>query len=100
MIRPIEHMKHQVTQLSKNPLLHLEKMKKQGKQVTSETDMLEVAIHKMGQLLQIGFGTAGAEIIAKSLSDGGELDPMVPGQKVNAIFAFCDIRDFVSSKIL
>eukprot|EP00563_Minutocellus_polymorphus_P009648 CAMPEP_0181021600 /NCGR_PEP_ID=MMETSP1070-20121207/1066_1 /TAXON_ID=265543 /ORGANISM="Minutocellus polymorphus, Strain NH13" /LENGTH=36 /DNA_ID= /DNA_START= /DNA_END= /DNA_ORIENTATION= len=36
-------------------------MKKRGKQVTSETDMLEVAIHKMGQLLQIGFGTAGAE---------------------------------------
>ena len=94
MIRPIEHMRWQVAQLSRNPLLHLETMKKRGKQVTSETDMLELAISKMGKLLQIGFGSAGAEIIAKSLSDGGELDPMMKGQKVEAIFAFCDIRDF------
>ena len=87
-------MRWQVTQLSRNPLLHLETIKKRGKAVTSETDMLELAISKMGKLLQIGFGTAGAEIIAKSLSDGGELDPMIPGQKISAIFAFCDIRDF------
>ena len=62
--------------------------------MTSETEMLELAISKMGRLLHIGFGTAGAEIIAKSLSDGGDLDPMIPGCKVEAIFAFCDIRDF------
>lgn len=91
MIRPIEKMKNTVQQLSENPLLHLEKIKQRsegGKKGSNdsvdsdgylnETDMLEQAITKMATLLQIGFGTAGAEIIAKSFSDYGELDPMVP----------------------
>ena len=94
LIRPIEHMKETVTQLSQNPLLHLEKIKRREKSDSSETEMIEGAINKMATLLQIGFGTAGAEIIAKSLSDIGELDPMVPGQRVHAIFGFCDVRDF------
>ena len=25
---------------------------------------------------------------------GGEVDPLIPGQKVDAIFGFCDIRNF------
>ena len=94
MIRPIERMKFTVQQLSENPLLHLEKMKNGGSKDSNETDILQQAITKMATLLQIGFGCAGAEIIAKSFSDMGELDPMVPGAKVNAIFGFCDIRDF------
>lgn len=61
---------------------------------SNETDLLEQAITKMATLLQVGFGCAGAEIIAKSFSTDGELDPMVPGTRVNAIFGFCDIRDF------
>ena len=51
----------------------------------------------MATLLQVGFGCAGAEIIAKSLSVEGELDPMVPGNRVNAIFGFCDIRNFTAA---
>ena len=46
---------------------------------SNETDLLEQAITKMATLLQVGFGCAGAEIIAKSFSTDGELDPMVPG---------------------
>jgi len=69
-------------------------MKAKGETESNETEVLEQAITKMARLLQIGFGAAGAEIIAKSLSDIGELDPMVPGIRVNAIFGFCDIRDF------
>lgn len=67
--------------------------KRQEVTESNETDLLEIAINKMAALLQVGFGCAGAEIIAKNLSDG-ELDPMIPGAKVNAIFGFCDIRDF------
>mmetsp|Transcript_14320 Transcript_14320/g.29448 ORF Transcript_14320/g.29448 Transcript_14320/m.29448 type:complete len:1400 (-) Transcript_14320:60-4259(-) len=97
MIKPIEKMKHTVQKLSENPFLHLEKLKKEdGKDIKdeNETDMLEAAITKMARLLQIGFGSAGAEIIANNLSDGGELNPMVPGSKIEAIFGFCDIREF------
>jgi len=64
---------------------------------SSETDLLEQTIIKMAYLLQVGFGIAGAEIIAKSLSAEGEVDPMVPGSRVNAIFGFCDIRNFTTA---
>ena len=94
VIHPIEKMKSTVQQLSENPLLHLEKIKNRDDSESNETDMLEQAIRKMAALLQVGFGSAGAEIIAKNLSDMGELNPMVPGVRINAIFGFCDIRDF------
>ena len=95
VIHPIEKMKSTVQQLSENPLLHLERIKNRDNGGESnETDMLEQAISKMAALLQVGFGSAGAEIISKNLSDMGELNPMVPGVRVNAIFGFVDIRDF------
>jgi len=94
VIHPIEKMKSTVQKLSENPLLHLERIKNRGEGESNETDMLEQAIAKMAALLQVGFGSAGAEIIGKNLSDIGELNPMIPGVRVNAIFGFCDIRDF------
>ncbi|KAL7553381.1 hypothetical protein ACHAWF_017532 [Thalassiosira exigua] len=94
VIHPIEKMKFTVQQLSENPLLHLERIKNRGGNESNETDMLEQAIAKMAALLQVGFGSAGAEVISKNLSDMGELNPMIPGVRVNAIFGFCDIRDF------
>jgi hypothetical protein len=48
-------------------------------------------------LLAIGFGDAGAEVIANNIKSGGDIDPMVPGQKVTAIFGFCDIRQFTDT---
>jgi hypothetical protein len=87
-----------INQLSENPLLHLEKLKnREGASESNETDLLEQTITKMATLLQVGFGCAGAEIIGKSLSAEGEVDPMVPGIRVNAIFGFCDIRNFTAA---
>ena len=48
---------------------------------------------KLAGLLQIGFGTAGAEIIAKNMGKEG-LNVMIPGKKMVGIFGFCDIRYF------
>lgn len=31
------------------------------------------------------------------LRSGGDLNPMVPGNKVMAIFGFCDIRNFTDT---
>jgi len=45
-------------------------------------------------LLALGFGEAGAQIIAENMSRGGDIDPMLPGKKIMAIFGFCDIRNF------
>ena len=33
-------------------------------------------------------------MIAGNIKSGGDLNPMVPGRKVAAIFGFCDIRCF------
>ncbi|CBZ51078.1 putative adenylyl cyclase [Neospora caninum Liverpool] len=63
-----------------------------------ETAMLEKTIIKIGGLLALGFGEAGAEIIAKNMknADGG-LNAMLDGKKLQAIFGFCDIRNFTDA---
>ena len=45
----------------------------------------------------MGFGEAGAEIIGENMKKGGDLDPMIPGKKMLAIFGFCDIRQFTDT---
>lgn len=45
-------------------------------------------------MLALGFGEAGSKIIAANMSSGGDINPMMAGQKVFAIFGFCDIREF------
>jgi len=62
-----------------------------------ETTILEKLIMKVGALLAVGFGEAGSEIIAANMSQGGDVDPMLPGKKMLAIFGFCDIRNFTDA---
>jgi len=94
VIHPIERMINFVKILADNPLAKIEKEEKDEKnQEQFETALLESTLMKLGGLLQVGFGDAGAEIIAKNIQ-GDRLDPMVPGQKIEAIFGFCDIRNF------
>ena len=73
---------------------HLEEMEKMKLAATMETGILESLLIKIGALLAVGFGEAGAEIIASNMRKGGEVDPMIPGRKCLAIFGFCDIRNF------
>lgn len=60
-----------------------------------ETEVLERAIVKIGYLLALGFGEAGATIIGNNMTSGGDLDPMMPGQRTTAIFGFCILDHFV-----
>jgi class 3 adenylate cyclase len=62
-----------------------------------ETALLEKTLQKIGTLLSIGFGAAGAEIIGKNLANNGDLDAMIAGKKVTAIYGFCDIRQFTDT---
>mmetsp|Transcript_39516 Transcript_39516/g.113706 ORF Transcript_39516/g.113706 Transcript_39516/m.113706 type:complete len:980 (+) Transcript_39516:112-3051(+) len=65
------------------------------KEQTMETKILENAIVKLGKLLALGFGEAGSEIIVKNMGDDtATVNPMIPGNKVNAVFGFCDITHF------
>lgn len=111
VIKPIEGMISKVNRIAKNPLeaaqeeenealayeraLMKQKLKNKGKKTKSvikeneyETAKIEQTIIKIGALLAIGFGEAGAKIIAENMGRGGDVDPMIPGNKVVAIFGF------------
>lgn len=64
-----------------------------------ETQILERTILKIGKLLALGFGEAGAAIIGQNMkgSDSTSVNPMIAGKKMEAIFGFCDIRNFTDA---
>ena len=116
VLSPIENMLIKVKRIAENPLaaaqieeedaLLREKLEKDGKfkefskkkdEGNYETNILEKTILKLGALLALGFGEAGSNIIAQNMSKSGDVDPMIPGKKVLAIFGFCDIRQFTDA---
>ncbi len=69
-----------------------------------ETKIIENAIQKIGTLLALGFGDAGKKFIQKSMEhEGGgaaliqDLSEIGDGQKLQALFAFANIRHFEDS---
>jgi len=103
VIGPIERMMDMVRRLAEDPMGATQtdddmldedrRAKKQG----YETALLESTLTKVGALLQVGFGAAGAEIIAANMSGGAEINPMVPGKMITSIYGFCDIRQFTDT---
>lgn len=47
--------------------------------------------------LPVPLTTSGAEVIAENIRREGDINPMVPGRKMVAIFGFCDIRRFTDA---
>lgn len=100
VLQPIERMVHKVKMMSENPLASKDfNAPADGHDSTQqlETKILERSIGKVCQLLSVGFGEAGAEIIANNIKSSGGINPMLPGKKIAAIFGFCDIRNFTSA---
>ena len=104
VLKPIERMVKKVREVSENPLVRFrasaagadeEESRPHDEQM--ETRLLENSIAKICGLLAVGFGEAGSEIIAENMRRGGEIDPMIPGKKMVAIFGFCDIRQFTDA---
>ena len=115
VLTPIEKMLQTINNITDNPLkarnieeeeaFFWEKIVKDNKKVAKEreemenyeTSLLEKIIKKIGGLLAIGFGQAGSELIVKNMQKNGGVDPMIPGNKIMAIFGFCDIRNFTDA---
>ena len=95
VIAPIERMVGIIEKLRENPLpkktYGLDTATTSG---SLETGVLENTLEKLTALLQVGFGEAGSTIIQKNINSDGELDPMVDGKRMLAIFGFCTIRNF------
>ena len=101
VLRPMERMLSKVRAVAENPLAtkraRLESRGVPEREKLMETRILENAINKICSLLAVGFGDAGAEVIAGNMRSGGELDPVVPGRRVAGVFGFCDIRQFTDA---
>lgn len=61
-----------------------------------ETVILEKTIIKLGSLLALGFGEAGANIIGQNMSgsDTAGVNAMIPGTHVDCVIGVARVRDF------
>ena len=69
----------------------------EGKMENTEPRILQNTIVKISSLLAVGFGEAGTQIICKVIEDPSIINVMIPGQKIMALFGFCDIRNFTDA---
>jgi hypothetical protein len=92
LVIPIEGMMQKLMNMAKDP----ESASKEEIDFDAqyETTIISNAIIKIGALLSIVFGSAGAEIIGSNIIEEGDMNPMIEGKKKCAIFGFCDIRHF------
>ena len=101
VITPVEKMVALVQKISVNPLGVQYKMlgEEDGFVAGMETTVLLTTITKIGGLMRVGFGEAGADIIANNLNDsaGGKLNLMGGGNMITSIFGFCDVRQFTDT---
>merc|ERR1719456_1511127 len=68
-----------------------------------ETVILEKTIIKLGSLLALGFGVAGANIIGHNMkgTDSSGINGMIPGRRVQCIIGIARIRNFaIATEVL
>ncbi|KAL7539624.1 hypothetical protein ACHAWF_006463, partial [Thalassiosira exigua] len=115
VLQPIERMVTLLRMLTNDPLLKLAYEEEDGmtdstlwaKEVLKgmETTFLLSTIQRIGSLMQVGFGSAGVEIIRDNfLERGGHTtrkDELLlrnkEGSSVSCVFLFCDIRQFTDA---
>ena len=101
VIVPIEHMVELVYAISLNPLADNYKSytEEEGFIEGMETTVLLSTISKIGSLLRVVFGEAGADIIANNMggTKGGNISLLGNGVKIESIFGFCDVRQFTDT---
>jgi class 3 adenylate cyclase len=101
VIGPIEKLVALVKKIAENPLGVEYKMlgADDGFAEGMETTILLTTITKIGGLMRVGFGEAGASIIARNLqeSSGGKLNLLGAGRSIYSIFGFCDVRQFTDT---
>ena len=95
VVQPIEGMVGLVRTLAENPNYKLEGQAK----CMYETEAVRIALAKIIGLMQLGFGSAGHEIISANLANSNQatLDLMVRGKKMDCVYGFCDIRQFTDT---
>eukprot|EP00927_Polykrikos_kofoidii_P007052 TRINITY_DN12881_c0_g1_i2.p1 TRINITY_DN12881_c0_g1~~TRINITY_DN12881_c0_g1_i2.p1 ORF type:complete len:814 (+),score=178.06 TRINITY_DN12881_c0_g1_i2:68-2443(+) len=92
----LKRMRKERLRLMATGLLTCEMCNPKGGNEPMETVILEKTIIKLGSLLALGFGEAGANIIGQNMkgSDSAGVNAMVPGTRVDCIIGVARVRDF------
>ena len=70
-------------------------IKKEDKEsVSHEIRIIQNSIIRISALIAISFGEAGGEILKENIQSSEGLNPMLSGEKIQAIFGFCFIHNF------
>lgn len=93
VVVPMDGLMRIIQSIRRDPMKPVPKFSDSSKSEVREVVAVEQALVQLGALLQMGLGEAGAKIIRTSLKDNG-LDVNVAGKIINAIYGFCDIRNF------
>ena len=64
---------------------------------SSEIRTIDKSLVKIAQLLALGFGEAGANMLVQNLEMRQDINVDIPGERVIAIYGFCDIRNFTDA---
>ena len=103
LFRPLEKIEEVIDLVSKDPVnsktvTNLRKKNDQKNKSNndegSEIILIQNTLIRISTLMAIGFGEAGGEILKKNISSSEGLNPMLPGNKIKAIFGFCYIHNF------
>ena len=116
VVHPIERMVRLLSMMTMDPLgyrstAEFRQLLQEDEEITNEswtkemirgmeTHYLMSTIQRIADLLRIGFGSAGVEIIRNNLISGRNEDVLLlnkQGGNVSCIFLFCDIRQFTDA---
>jgi hypothetical protein len=105
ILNPLERLITKLKKVAQDPIGAFKSSWDQGpsntvsnKESSNETILIENAIYKISELLVLGFGQAGAKIISQFVFDKNkDIDQIGAGDMVQAIFGFCDIRNFTDA---
>ncbi|GAW83168.1 adenylyl cyclase alpha [Plasmodium gonderi] len=84
-----ELLNHELDNLLRNI-----KMKKKSIKQNYEILKMEENLMKLGTLMLLGFGEAGAKVISKNINTQERINLLINGEVVYSVFSFCDIRNF------
>lgn len=105
ILNPLERLINKLKRVAQDPIGAFKSSWEGGagevmtkKESSNETILIENAIYKISELLVLGFGQAGAKIISQFVFDKDKnIDEIGAGEMVQAIFGFCDIRNFTDA---
>ena len=105
ILNPLERMITKLKRVAQDPIGAFKSSwesepsdNKNNQETSNETIQIENAIYKISELLVLGFGQAGSKIISQFVFDKNkDIDQIGAGEMVQAIFGFCDIRNFTDA---